>query len=172
MPAARSAQPRRLAHFTRNRRAPLNGAARRHAGLLSRPGIQPAEIETRLEPQAPASKCSTTGRCSSAPSTALVEATRSAGSRAAWSSARARLAPARSSATRAIPQCRRTLNLQDQVPRELPAVRALGAGRGRRRLFRAGRRRARTCCSWRTCSGTAGAYMTERARNSCSASTS
>ena len=56
----------------------------------------------------------------------------SAGSTAAWSSARARSARAASSATRAARGCRRD-EPQDQVPRGLPAVRAERAARARAR---------------------------------------
>ena len=68
-------------------------------------------------------------------------ARRSAGSRAAWSSVRARSATARSSATRARRRCRSS-STAGQVSRELPAVRARGAARGRGGLVRARRRLA------------------------------
>ncbi len=45
---------------------------------------------------------------------------------------------------------------QDQVPRELPAVRADGARGPRGRLLRASTARAPTCSSWRTCARTFG----------------
>ena len=86
----------------------------------------------------------------------------SAGSRAGWSSGRARSAPARSSAIRAIPQMQTHAEPQDQVPRELPPVRALGAARGRRRLVRARRATAPTCCSSPTCSANRRRQMTRR----------
>ena len=76
---------------------------------------------------------------------------RSAGSRAAWSSVRARSARARSSAIRARRRCRRSLNLQGQVSRELSA-------RSRRRCCArtsptgsSSTATAPTCCSSPTC---------------------
>ena len=62
---------------------------------------------------------------------------RSAGSRAAWSSGRARSAPARSWATPRSPSMQKTLNLKVKYREIVPALRAGGAARGRRRVFRA-----------------------------------
>ncbi len=64
---------------------------------------------------------------------------RSAGFRAGWSSGRARSAPARSWATRGRRHAEDP-QPQGQIPRELPAVRARGAARRRRRLVRSRRR--------------------------------
>ena len=69
---------------------------------------------------------------------------------AAWSSGRARSAAAASSPTRAT---RRSGHAQpeDQVPRELPAVRALGAGGQGAPSGSSSTATARTCCWWRRC---------------------
>ena len=72
---------------------------------------------------------------------ALAErARRSAGSRAAWSSGRARSATARSWPTRARPRCRSMLNLKVKYRESFRPFAPVGAARGRCRLVRDGRR--------------------------------
>ena len=75
----------------------------------------------------------------------------SASSRGAWSSARARSATARSSATPRSPRDAVGDEPQDQVPRVLPALRA-GLLRGARRATSSSSTARRpTCCWWRRC---------------------
>ena len=91
---------------------------------------------------------------------ALSPRRRWAGSRGAWSSVRVRSARAPSWATRARPTCRAP-QPEDQVPRVVPPVRAVGALRGRGRVVRAGRRTVPTCCWWPTSAEKRRLAMTE-----------
>ena len=59
------------------------------------------------------------------------------------------------------PTMQTMLNLQGQVPRVVPAVRALGAARGRAPSGSSWTATARTCCWSPTCSSSAGATMTD-----------
>ena len=61
---------------------------------------------------------------------------------------------------------------EDQVPRELPAVRAERAARARRASTSSSTATRPTCCWWRRCSATRRIPMTDGAANACSASRS
>ena len=123
-PAARSARPWRpgTMHLGQAARDHRRRSTRMRGAYLG-PGV-------RATPRSPTRLAQRGARFATLTDDALVDADRgragrrarrSAGSRAGWSSARARSAPARSSATRARPTMQKTLNLQDQVPRDRSA---------------------------------------------------
>ena len=91
----------------------------------------------------------------------------SAGSRAAWSSARGHSAPGASSAIRGRRAMQAIDESEDQVPRELPALRPVrAAGTGARVVRYSSRaRKAPTCCWSRRCGKTVGPRSTCRTMN-------
>ena len=115
MPAARSARRSPPTTCSRTSRAQLERRARRHAAapISARPSTQD-EIERRLDAASARvfERAPTTTHDRRAPRTRSPTARRSAGSRAAWSSGRARSAPARSSAIARSPTMQTTLNLK------------------------------------------------------------
>ena len=86
----------------------------------------------------------------------------SAGSRAAWSSGRARSAPARSWATRARPRMQKMLNLKVKYRETFRPFAPVGAARGCRRLVRARCRQPLHAAGRRRAQANGAARMTRR----------
>ena len=154
--AARSARRYAAHHQHAGAAARAERRARRHAGLLPRTRIRAgrdraAALEGRRQVRR--------GRTTSAE---LYERTADAlerGNAVGWFQGRMEFGP-RALGARSIlgdprnPEMQKRPQSQDQVPRELPAIRAVGAARGRRATISSSTPTAPTCCSSPTCSAT------------------
>ena len=159
MPAARSARRWRPIIALRDSRAALNDAHDGMARRLSRPGLRAGRDRSSACSAAGARVrvVRTTRRDRRRPATALAD-----GKAVGWFQGRMEFGP-RALGARSIlgdprsPDDAADAQSQGQIPRELPAVRARGAARGRRRLVRARRRQplhaARRRCRAGRCAG-------------------
>ena len=138
--------------------APPARRARRHARLLPRPAVRAARDRAAAARGGRAVQRGRRCRRDRARRpTRSPRRRRSAGSRGAWSSARARSARAPSSAIRARRRMQKTAQPEGQVPRVVPAVRAGGAARGRRATGSSSTAIRPTCCWSPACGRSAGA---------------
>ena len=122
------------------------------SGSYLGPAFTQREIEQRPDSRrARVSSCSSDDELIDATARALAD-----GKAVGWFQGRMEFGP-RALGARSIigdprsPTMQRSLNLQGQISRELSSVRAGGAARGRRRLVRARRATAPTCCWSPTC---------------------
>ena len=132
-------------------RGPRRG--RRHARLVPRPGVRRRRDRgvPRRRRRACTSALPTRRDCSTAPPRCSPRRRSSAGSRGGWSSARARSAPAASSATRARAKMQSVMNLKIKFRESFRPFAPSVLREHVARVLRARRATRRTCCWSRRC---------------------